>query len=68
MIQLCSNVFLMRPENECIIYVPKPQCSSDVDPNAISSKYSIYTLANTGNNGDPITSPSCRYILNSILK
>ena len=31
---------------------------SDVDPNAISSKYSIYVLANTGDNGEPIASPS----------
>ena len=36
---------------------------SDVDPNAISSKYSMYMLANTGDNGEPIASPSsCRYI------
>ena len=42
---------------------------NDVDPNAISSKYSMYTLANTGNNGDPIGSPSsCRYMLDPILK
>ena len=34
---------------------------SDVDPNAISSKYSMYMLANTGDNGEPIASPSsCR--------
>ena len=30
---------------------------SDVDPNAISSKYSMM-LANTGDNGEPIASPS----------
>ena len=30
---------------------------SDVDPNVISSKYSMYTLANTGDNGEPIASP-----------
>ena len=42
---------------------------SDVDPNAISSKYSMYMLANTGNNGEPITSPSsCQYISGPILK
>ena len=36
---------------------------SDVDPNVISSKYSMYMLANTGDNGEPIASPSsCRYI------
>ena len=27
---------------------------SDVDPNAISSKYFLYMLANTGDNGEPI--------------
>ena len=26
---------------------------SDIDPNAISSKYSMYMLANTGDNGEP---------------
>ena len=30
----------------------------NLDPNAISSKYSMYTLANTSDNGDPIASPS----------
>ena len=35
---------------------------SDVDPNDISSKYSMYMLANTGDNGEPIASPSYRYI------
>ena len=36
---------------------------SDVDPNAISSKYAMYMLANTGDNGEPIASPSsCQYI------
>ena len=28
---------------------------SDVDPDAISSKYSMYMLANTGDNGETIT-------------
>ena len=42
---------------------------SEVDPNAISSKYSMYMLANTGNNGEPIISPfSCCYISDPILK
>ena len=42
---------------------------SDVNPKAISSKYSIYMFANTGNNGEPIASPSsCRYISNPIPK
>ena len=31
---------------------------SDIDPNAISSKYSMYKLANNGDNGEPIASPS----------
>ena len=36
---------------------------SDVDPNAISLKYSMYMLASTGDNGESIASPSsCRYI------
>ena len=38
---------------------------SDVDPNAISSKYSMYMLAD---NGEPIASPSCRYISDPIPK
>ena len=42
---------------------------SEVDPNAIFSKYSMYMLANTGDNGDPIASPSsCQYMLDFILK
>ena len=42
---------------------------SDVDPNAISSKYSMYMLANTGDNGESIASPSsCRYISDPIPK
>ena len=42
---------------------------SDVDPNTISSKYSMYMLANTGDNGEPIASPSsCRYISDPIPK
>ena len=40
----------------------------DVDPNAISFKYSMYTFANARDNGDPIPSPpSCRYMSNPIL-
>ena len=35
----------------------------DVDPNAISSKYSMYMLADTGDNDEPDANPSsCRYI------
>ena len=41
----------MRPENECIISISKPQWwLYDVDPSAIPSKYSMYMLANTGGN------------------
>ena len=40
-----------------------------VDSNAISSKYSMYTLTNTGDNGERIASPcSCRYISDPIPK
>ena len=36
---------------------------SDVDPHTISLKHSMYTLGNTGSNGDPIAIPhSCQYI------
>ena len=41
---------------------------SGVDPNAISSKYSMYMLANTGDNGEPIASPSCWNISDPIPK
>ena len=41
---------------------------SDVDHNAISLKYSMYMLANTGDNGKPIASPSCQYISDPIPK
>ena len=33
---------------------------SDVDPNAISLKHSVYMLANVDDNGDPIASLSSR--------
>ena len=42
---------------------------SDVDTNAISSKYSMYMLANSGENGSPIASPSyCQYTSDPIPK
>ena len=42
---------------------------NDVDPNDISSKYSMYMLANTSDNGEPIASPSSsRYISDPIPK
>ena len=41
----------------------------DIDPNAISSKYSMYMLPYTGDNAEPIASPSsCLYISDPILK
>ena len=60
----------MNPEKECVINVSKPHDGiGDVDPNAISSKYSIYMLANTGDNGEPRASPSSfRYISDPIPK
>ena len=42
---------------------------SDLDSNAISSKYFMYMLANTGDNGEPIANPSfCRYVSDPIPK
>ena len=42
---------------------------SYVDPNTISSKYSMYMLDNTGNNSEPVASPSSgRYISDPISK
>ena len=60
----------MRPDNECVIYVSSHiDGFSDVDPNAISSKHSMFMLAYTGDNGEPIASPSSsRYISYPIPK
>ena len=42
---------------------------SDVDPKAISSKYSMYMLAITGDNSDTKASlSSCQYMSDPILK
>ena len=42
---------------------------SDVDPNAFSSKYSMYKLSNTGDKDDPIASPPfCCYMSDPIPK
>ena len=42
---------------------------SDVDLNAITSKYSMYMLANNGNNTEPIASfSSFRYMSDPIPK
>ena len=40
----------------------------DVVPNATSSKYSMYMLAKTSDDSEPIAIPSCRYISDSIPK
>ena len=51
--------------NVSFMYLSHIDGFSDVDPKAISSKYSVYMLANTSDNGEPIGSPSsCRYISN----
>ena len=44
----------MKPEIECIIYASTSLIDgfNDIDSNAISSKYSIYMLANTGDNDE----------------
>ena len=55
--------------NESSTYLTHIDGFSDVDPNAISSKYPMYMLANTGDNGESIASPSsCRYISDPIPK
>ena len=42
---------------------------NDVDHITISSKYSMYMLANTGDNAEPKdSSPSCQYISDPIPK
>ena len=49
--------------NVSSIYLSHINGFSDIDPNAISSKYSMYMLANTGDNGKPKASrSSCWYI------
>ncbi len=52
----------MKPEIECIIYASTSLIDgfSDIDSNAISSKYSIYMLANSGNNDESERSPFSR--------
>ena len=53
----------MRPEYEGIIYVSKSNDGfSEVDPNAIAPKYYMYMFANTGDNSEPIASPSYQYM------
>ena len=60
----------MKPENEYIIKVSNHNDGfRPVDPCVISSKYSMYKPANTGDNGDPIANlSSYRYILDPISK
>ena len=41
---------------------------NDVDPNAISSKYSMYKLAKNSDNGESMASPSSSYISDPIPK
>ena len=43
--------------NVSSIYLSHIDGFCDVDLNAISLKYSMYTLANTGDNGNPIAQP-----------
>ena len=49
-------------------YLSHIDAFGDIDRNAIPSKYSMYILANTGENGKTNASPSCRYISNPIPK
>ena len=50
-------------------YLSHTDVFGDEDPNAISSKYPMYMLANLGDNGEPIASPSsCWYISDPIPK
>ena len=49
--------------NVSFSYLSRVDGFNDVDPNVISSKYSMYVLTNTGDNDDPIVSPPpCLYI------
>ena len=51
------------------VYLSHIDGFSDVDPNAISSKYATYMLANTGDNSEPIASlSSCRVHFRSYPK
>ena len=45
--------------NVSSLYLSHNDGFNGVDPNAISSKYSMFMFANTSYNGDPITNPSC---------
>ena len=55
--------------NVSSMYLSHNDDFSDIDPNAISSKYFMYTLASAGDNSDPIANPSsCQYTSDSILK
>ena len=48
--------------NVSFVYLSHGDVFSDLDSNGISSKYYMYKLANTDDNGDPIASPSCWYM------
>ena len=55
--------------NVSSLYLSHIDRFSDVDSNTISLKYSMYMLANTGDNSEPIASPSSyRYISDPIPK
>ena len=55
--------------NASSVYLSHIDGLSNIDPNAISSKYSMYMLANTGDSGDPIASPPfCWYMSDPIPK
>ena len=40
---------------------------SEIYPNAISSKYSMFMFTNTGDNCDPIASPSSRQYMSDLI-
>ena len=55
--------------NVSYAYLSHIDILSDVDPNVIYLNYSMYMLANTGDNGEPIACPpSYRYISDPIPK
>ena len=59
-----GGVIPLQRCSQCILQPQPtgPDVFSGVYPNTISSKNSAYILAHTSDNGDPIASPSCRYM------
>ena len=53
--------------NVSFIYLSHIDGFRDVVPHAISSKYSVYMLANVGDNGH-LKASLCQYMLDLILK